>query len=183
MDFIASTLPVWLVAVELCFLLPGRLVESGNFDFLPFKATTIEGLTQGVKDAPEFNSLVDRVSGQKGLVLAESMDVAVLGDQRIRIEPYPYSLFEEEGIWDSRPLVDQICTGQVSLLVLSYPLDKVPDLEGFPTWPRSVIAALQDSMDFEQIRAYHWIYQPRPSLDATQVAQCKSDAAAARTHS
>ncbi|HTD79652.1 MAG TPA: hypothetical protein VK898_18595, partial [Chloroflexota bacterium] len=136
---VASMLPIWLLAAQLAVLTPARLIEERSFDVIPLSWTwRAEQLGRLANEAPDFNRLVRDVSGEKGTVLSESMDVAVLGDQPLQIEPFAFSMLEAQRRWSSGPLVDQICSGKITLLVLSYPIEKVPALGDYLAWPRSV---------------------------------------------
>jgi hypothetical protein len=179
--------PVWLFAAQLGELLPARFVLHRDFETIPISWTLQTDLFAMLKDGShDFDQLVHDVSGEKGLVLAESLDVAVLGNHPVGFEPFAFSMLETEGRWNSESLVDTICAGQVRLLVLSYPIDAdihPVGLMEFPMWPNSVMVALRASMQLESIRGAHWLYRPLPAPDATTVAECKSAAASARQHS
>ena len=181
---VVSMLPIWLLAAHLAVLTPARLIDERSFDVIPLSWTLrAEQFSHLANEAPEFNNLVRDVSGEKGAVLSESMDIAVLGDQPLQIEPFAFSMLEAQGRWSSEPLLDQICAGKITLLVLSYPIDKVPALGDYPAWPRSVAAALHQAMQFEQIRAFHWLYRSRPAPEPAAIARCKVQAASARVAS
>src|SRR5262249_37649146 len=129
-----------------------------------------------------FNQLVDDVRLEHGRVLADSMDVAVLAGQPVEFEPFAFSMLEREGRWNSQPLVHDICTGGIKLLVLSYPIQDDSSspvgLEDFPMWPPSVMAALRDSMRLEKFETGHWFYTPVPRNAA--LSACEAAAQVAR---
>ena len=178
---VAGMIPMWLLAAQLAVLVPARFFENPSSGFAVSNWTLLwDRLTTLTREVPEFNHLVQDVSGEPGIVISESMDIAALADQPLYIEPFAYSMYELQGKWNSAPLVDEICARHVTLLLLSYPLEKYAGLEGIPTWPPSLTAAFRASMQFEQVRAFHWLYRPNPSLDANTTARCQADAAAAR---
>ena len=143
-----------------------------------------QGTVDIKSNAPSFNqTIVTDVSGEKDEILAEALDVAVLGNHPIQFEPFAFSMLETEGRWNSDPLVDDICNGNITLLVLVYPLDAdihPVGLKEFPMWPNSVVTALRQTMVHEQTRDYHFLYRTRPGLTPAAIAECKTAAAAAR---
>jgi hypothetical protein len=180
----SSMLPVLLLAAQLGVLTPARFILDRPGDPVSLnwtlQASYFDRLVQQTAD---FDQLTHDISGEKGIVLAESMDLAVLAQQPVQFEPFAFSMLEAQGRWDSKPLIDTICTGQISLLVLSYPIEleiQPVGLKEFPMWPRSVITALRDTMQFEQIRDFHWLYRSPASVDPVSVGRCASDARAAR---
>jgi hypothetical protein len=78
-------------------------------------------------------------------VLADPLDVLVLADRAVVLEPIVYSLREQDGSWDPTPMVERICSGDISLVVLGYPL-----AEAQQRFPPSVARALQRTMAVEQ---------------------------------
>jgi hypothetical protein len=175
--------PILLLALCLGVLTPARLLVDRGHELVPDNWTLhldqFRVLAQG---SGIFDELVEQVGGQQGIVLAESMDVAVLANQPVRFEPFAFSMLEQQGRWDSRPLVDDICAGKVDLLVLSYPIESdihPVGLKEYPMWPNSVMAALRDAMRFEQIKAYHWLYRPKRPRSPADVAACQRAATGA----
>ncbi len=96
-------------------------------------------------DAATFNSLVERVEATYGTVLADPLDVLVLADRPILLEPILYSLLEQDGSWDPAPMVERVCHGEIALLVLGYPLEEVGQ-----RFPPAVAAALRRTMQLER---------------------------------
>jgi hypothetical protein len=90
------------------------------------------------EDAATLERLVERVRSAPGFVLADPLDVVVLADRPIVLEPILYSLLEQDGTWDARPLLERICGGEVGLVVLGYPLGEVGQ-----RFPASIGRALQ----------------------------------------
>jgi hypothetical protein len=102
-------------------------------------------------DLQGFKHLVERVRTESSEVLAEPLDVVVLAGRPVLLEPFVFSIFEVEGKWDPGPLRERICRGDVGLLVLAYPLESAEDqsFQGQEFWPKSVLAALRQTMQFE----------------------------------
>lgn len=181
---LAAGVPILLLAVSLGVLTPARLLIDRSDDLVPDNWALHVAQFQDLSDGSgHFDDLVERVRGQGGIVLAESMDVAVLADQPVRFEPFAFSMLERQGRWDSQPLVNDICAGTINLLVLSYPIEvdiHPVGLKEFPMWPASVMAALRDSMQRDDIVAGHFLYRPRSPRSAGDVAACQRDAAMSR---
>jgi hypothetical protein len=89
--------------------------------------------------------LVQRVARAPTTVLADPLDVVVLADRPIVLEPILFSLLEQDGTWDASALVEQVCRGEVGLVILGYPL-----AEAGQRFPRSVAAAMQRSLVLEE---------------------------------
>jgi hypothetical protein len=113
----------------------------------------------------EFDTLVDRVRHAPGEVLAEPMDVLVLADRPVLLEPFIYNLLLSAGQWQPEPLVARICHGDIGLLVLAYPLDVGAHMTDglYALWPAPIMAALQDSMALDSIQARRYVYAYAPS--------------------
>ena len=181
---VASMLPVWLFAACLAVLTPARFIADRSGSVVPPAWTLDLAFLWGFATDPGwFNGVVDDVRAHRGVVLAESMDVAVLANHPVHFEPFAFSMLEYERRWSSQPLVDDICAGRISLLVLSYPIesDIYPvGLPQFPMWPRSVMTALRQALRFDKIEGNHWFYRPLPAPPAAAIARCQAAAAAAR---
>jgi hypothetical protein len=181
---IVSMLPAALLATQLGAVLPARLVLDRSFDQIPVSMTLLLDVFDRLSfRASGFDNLVQAVSKERGEVLAENVDVAVLGDHPLNFEPFAFSMLEEQGRWDSTPLVDDICTGRVSLLVLTYPIEVDLSPVGrqeFPMWPRSVMTALRSVMQLADERDWHYLYRPIQPLDTSTTSACEAAAAAAR---
>jgi len=117
---------------------------------------------------PEFESLVDRVRAEPGAVIAEPMDVVVLAGRQVLLEPFIYSVLLDTGHWQPDALVARICSGEVGLAVLAYPLEVGARMtDGLHAlWPAPVIAAMQASMHLERVEAERYVYSPRPAVAA-----------------
>ena len=111
---------------------------------------------------PDFAALVDRVRTTSGDVLAEPMDVIVLGGRPILLEPFIYSIQLDVGRWRPDPVVDRICHGDVGLVVLAYPLEEGANMtDGLHAlWPAPVMAAMQATMQLEGVQAGRFVYTP-----------------------
>ena len=181
---ISSMVPLAALAIGLTMLIPARFVEDRDTVWLPLTWTlNMDRYTRLTNETPSFQHIVTDVSGEKGEILAEALDVAVLGNHPVQFEPFAFSMLEAEGRWNSDPLVDDICNGHITLLVLVYPLDAdihPVGLKEFPMWPNSVVTALRQTMVHEQTRDYHFLYRTRPGLTPAAIAECKTAAAAAR---
>jgi hypothetical protein len=179
-----ASVTMWLLVAQLALIGVVRMSPDRSTDVIPRNASlALDALSRQVGEAPEFDHLVVDVGGEPELVLADTLDIAVLGNHPIAIEPFAYRAFELTGSWDSSEFVQQVCSGRVTLLVLSYPLERDPYPGAGVAWPPSVLAALRDSMRFEQIRAVHWLYRSKPASDPQTIAACEADAAAHRSHS
>jgi hypothetical protein len=110
-----------------------------------------------------FSRLVARVRSEPREVLAEPMDILVLADKPILLEPLIFSLLVAANKWDPRPVVDRICAGDVGLLILITRLEELPQnqVRGYPMWPPPVTAALMDRMQFDAEQAGRFIYVSR----------------------
>jgi hypothetical protein len=89
------------------------------------------------------------------------MDVVAVANRPVLVEPFLYSVLASQGRWDAAPLVQQICRGNIELLVLDRSLETPQVYEGYTLWPAPVLHALQNVMVFEGMQAGRWIYTPR----------------------
>src|SRR6202011_2484100 len=114
---------------------------------------------------PEFDALVERVREEPGAVLAEPMDVVVLAGRQVLLEPFIYSILLDTGHWRPDSIVARICNGEISLVVLAYPLDVGARMtDGLHAlWPAPVMAAMQQTMSLERIEAERYVSSPRPA--------------------
>jgi len=181
---IASMLPVWLLALQLGVLTPARFTRDRNGDFLPLSWTLfVTQFADLLNQASAFNQLVGEMRAEHGVILAEGLDATALSDHPIQLEPFAFSMLEHERRWNSQPLVADICSGRIDLLVLSYPIqvDIHPTgLQEFPMFPASVMTALRQSMKLDRTYLDHWFYRPLASRDGPSIAQCEAEASAAR---
>jgi hypothetical protein len=97
-----------------------------------------------------FERIIDLVRSEPGDVIADPLDVAVLTDHPIVLEPVLYQLLYLDGHWDPTPVVERICRGEIGLLVLGYRLE-LPDAEAAHKWPRPVLDALRARMTLQEI--------------------------------
>jgi hypothetical protein len=176
--------PIVLLAVQLSVLGPARFIIDRPEDVIPLNWTLHVDQFMGLaRDRADFHVFFEDLRGEKGVILAESMDVAVLGDHPVQFEPFAFSMLEHDGRWNSQPLVDDICSGRIGLLILSYPIDvdiHPVGLREFPMWPGSVMTVLRQSMKLDSTRAGHWLYRPDRSPSTSTIAACETAAAAAR---
>jgi hypothetical protein len=180
----ASMLPVLLLGTQLALLAPARLVTDRSFDTIPYSWVLSQEIFHRLAfQTSGFDNLVNAVRKEPGPFLAENVDVAVLSDHPLLFEPFAFSMLERQGRWNSGPLVDDICSGRISLVVLTYTLDTNDSPVGvadYPMWPRSVMAALRGVMQLADARDWHFLYRPFDPLDAATTANCIAAAAAAR---
>jgi hypothetical protein len=103
------------------------------------------------------------VKAQPGFVLADPPDVVVLADRPVMFEPLIYSFLMAEGRWQADPAVRMICDGEVSLVVLDYPLDAQDNTAfgAFHAWPDPVFTALEDAMQPSGQLDNRDLYTPR----------------------
>jgi hypothetical protein len=183
-NVVAAMLPLMLVLIGLGILLPARFIQDRDYIWLPLSWTLdTERYRLLAEQATGFQHLVTDVGGESGELLAEAEDIVVLGNHPVQFEPFAFSMLETQRRWNSDPLVDDICSGRIKLLVLVYPIESNPQPVGlpeFPMWPASVMTALRSTMEHEQTRDWHFLYRPKKSLDAASIADCKAAAAAAR---
>jgi hypothetical protein len=181
----ASMLPVLLLGLQLGVLAPARFVDPRRFDVIPLSwLLTQDAFAKLSFRSSGFNNLVRAVGTERGELLAESLDVAVLSGHPVAFEPFAYSMLEEQGRWNSDALVDDVCSGRVSLLVLSYPIESNASpvgIDAFPMWPNSVMAALRNAMKLSDERDWHWLYRPVTDINSRTIASCEAAAAAARS--
>jgi hypothetical protein len=83
-------------------------------------------------------------------VIADPLDVAVLTDHAVVLEPVLYDLLYLDGRWDPAPVVARVCRGDIALLVLGYPLEPL-DAEAEHKWPRPVLDALRARMTLAEV--------------------------------
>jgi len=121
------------------------------------------------RQATEFAGLLQRVRSEPRGVLAEPLDVVALADRDVLFEPYIFSILQREGQWDAGPLVHQVCSGQIGLLVLDHPLEG-PDWQyhGYPHWPVQVLEALRSTMRLERMQARLFLYVPTTTPGAPE---------------
>lgn len=179
---IASLLPIAVLGLALSVMTPLRFIANRSETIVPQSWTLQVALFRELLGGNDtFNQLVDELRGWHGVMLAESMDVAVLSNHPVQFEPFAFSMLEYEHRWNSEPLVADICSGRVDMLVLSYPMESdihPVGLREFPMWPGSVMAALRHAMQFDEIRGGRWLYHAPASPDAARVASCEAAAAA-----
>jgi hypothetical protein len=150
-----SVTAVLVVIVQLIRLAPGVETEWSAW-------STADATRRADGSAAEFQPLVERVRAEPGAVLADPMDVVVLADRPVLLEPVLFSLFELDGRWSSAPLVRRICAGDVSLLVLNRSLESIGPMFGEPVWPPSVLTALRQRMAPAGRMADRYLYTPSP---------------------
>jgi hypothetical protein len=109
--------------------------------------------------AVEFTAVVARVRSEPRQVLAQTLDVVVLAGRPILYEPTIFGIYHGQGRWDAGPLVHGICSGQIGLLVLDFPLESDGHaIHGYSLWPPPILAALRETMVFETERAGKSLY-------------------------
>ena len=179
-----SVLPILLLGTQLTLLVPLRFIPERSDTIVPQSWTLQTKLLDELLSRNQpFGQLLDDLRTEPGPMLAESLDAAVLSGHPVQFEPFAFSMLEYQRRWNSAPLVDDICSGRIKLLVLSYPIESdihPVGLVEFPMWPNSVLAALRSVMKWDSERAERWLYRPIPSPDANTIAACRAAAVAAR---
>jgi len=136
-----AMVPLWLLVLDLGSI-GARLVLDAP--------ATLWETTSALEASHQtaFQQLVEQVRAAPGPVLADPLDVVVLADRPVLLEPVIFGIFSRQGSWDAAPLVRRICDGDVRLLVLQLPLERVADEAPFgePWWPEAVARALQARM-------------------------------------
>ena len=135
------------------------------------------GLTHAVpgEDA-RFGGLVESARLAPYAVLADPLDVAVLAGRSVVLEPVIYKLFYQAGQWNPEPIVEQVCSGQVSLLVLGYPLGSGPTdaAQAEHQWPSPVLAAFRDALALRDVvplgSGQRYVYAPDPARSGCATA-------------
>lgn len=129
----------------------------------------------------DFETLVERVRREPRDVIAEPMDTVVLAGRQVVLEPVIYSILLDTGQWQPGPLVDRICSGNIGLLVLGYPLEVAPRMtDGLHAlWPAPILAALEERMQLEGRQAERYVYVPRPLAVQQASDGCSGQVAAA----
>jgi hypothetical protein len=108
--------------------------------------------------------LVERVRSANGTVLADPLDVVVLANRPIFIEPTDFGIRERAGTWDSTPIVELLCTKQVPLVILGYAVDDVGE-----RWPASLVTTMQRTLVLDATvplaNRARWVYVPDPNAE------------------
>jgi hypothetical protein len=115
----------------------------------------------------EFDALVERVRREPSGVLAEPMDVVVLAGKPVLLEPFIYNLLLDAGRWQPDRLVARICTGEIGLVVLGYPMEVGARMTDglYALWPAPVMAAMLNTMTLDTVTATRYVYSSRPPPD------------------
>ena len=121
------------------------------------------------RQVTEFAAVLERVRTEPRGVLAEPLDIVTLGGREILLEPYIFSILNQQGRWDAAPVVREICTGQIGLLVLDHRLEG-PDwaTDGYNHWPVAVLDALRATMQLDRAQASLFLYVPVTKTGRTQ---------------
>jgi hypothetical protein len=155
----ASVGLIVLLGAQLCVLAP-------NVDLSVAAQFRYRLRTQQLAD-DEFSQVVERVRAEPGEVLANPMDVIVLADRPILLEPVVFSVLSSAGKWDPSPLVQRICAHEVTLFVTNNPLEQPDDeFQGITLWPGAVHAALRQVMSLERQQAGRYVYVARHACTA-----------------
>lgn len=152
---ILSFAPIWLLILDLAWIAYTVVIT------IPPSVA----LAQDAGRRAEFRQLVERVRNEPSPVLAEPMDVLVLADRPILLEPVIFGILQRQGMWNPAPLVRSVCDGDVKLLVLEVPLPTLAEYApfGVPWWPEPVIRALQARMQPIGQLAGRQLYAPAPA--------------------
>jgi hypothetical protein len=130
------------------------------------------------RQAAEFASVLERVRTEPRGVYSEPLDIVVLAGRTLLMEPFIFSILNGEGRWDAGPAVQQICSGEIGLLVLDHRLEGPQWLtDDYPHWPAPVLEALRSSMRLEREQAGLFLYVPKNQpLDAAPESLCRGAA-------
>jgi hypothetical protein len=116
-----------------------------------------------ISAAVEFQSVVERVRGISGALVAEPLDALILAGKPTLVEPWESDALYRSGTWDISPLVESVCAGDIQLAVLSHRLeDTVVAYQDYSIWPAPLLDALRSKLVFERQLAGRNIYVPRP---------------------
>jgi hypothetical protein len=146
--------------------------------WLPQPAASLGNVLDGMlhpdeRQVTDFASVLERVRAEPRGVLSEPLDIVVLADREILLEPYIFSILNREGRWDARPVVRQICAGQIGLLVLDHPLEGGGwETHGYAHWPPPVLDALRFIMRLEREEARLFLYVPVAEPGGAQPYEC-----------
>jgi hypothetical protein len=151
--------PILLLGVTLAAVMPGLTTAA------------LSGVSEprpSPGPAGAFDELVARVRSEPREVLAEPLDVVVLADRPILLEPTIFGILQRAGSWDAGPLVRRVCGGEVGLLILGEPLDRGgPGRYRYGHWPEPVFTALRETMVLQSQPAGRFLYVPREGLAGT----------------
>ena len=148
--------------------------------WLSLAAVVLVGIAVGVRSpglwpsavpAHELQLVIERVRAEPRDVLAVPLDVVVLADRPVLLEPYVFSIRYDQGLWDPGPLVRRVCDGGVGLVVLDRPLESdIPPYHGHTLWPAPVLQALRATMLLERQHAGRYLYVPGQGDESACVA-------------
>jgi hypothetical protein len=139
----------WLAAAAVSLSLVALLpVASSTW------LTSLDTLHGQEQSRGEMQQLVERVRDTPDDVLADPLDVLVLADRHPLFEPLLLQIFFEDGRWDVRPLVRQVCDGRFGLAVVDRPISSL-------VWPAPLREAVEDAMQLEGTQAGRMVYVPR----------------------
>jgi hypothetical protein len=161
--------PMGVLCLNLSLLYVGAIaigVGAVSFKSLP---------RVGLQQDADFEALVERVRAEPRQVLAMPQDVLVLAGRPIVLEPFIYSLFFDARRWDAESVVQQICDGDVGLVILTKTLEQPdPKLLGYRFWPAPVWEAMQRHMVLESMLDGRYVYVPRQeSPSAARYNRCR----------
>jgi hypothetical protein len=125
--------------------------------WLPALSQYNEPLSVGV----EFQSVLERIRGTSGAIVAEPLDALAMTGRPALVEPWQSDALYRSGTWDIKPLVDRVCAGDIQLAVLAHPLDDtVVAYQDYGIWPAPLLEALRQKLVFEQRLAGRYVYVP-----------------------
>ncbi len=105
-------------------------------------------------------AVVARVRRDPGETLADPLDVVALAGRTVQFEPYFFSILYSEGQWSPDPLIREICSGSIDLLVLDSPLESSGrgTYHGYAYWPAPVLETLRERMVLEAQAGGRYVY-------------------------
>ena len=111
-------------------------------------------------DGAEFAALVSRVKSEPKEVLASPLDVVTLARRHVLFEYWTFAIWSRQGLWDSSPITQRICNGDVGLLVLNFPVDQpAPEFQDYSAWPTGVLDALRRAAVLDDYTAGRYVYR------------------------
>jgi hypothetical protein len=114
------------------------------------------------RQAAEFARVLERVRAEPRGVYSEPLDIVVLAGRELLMEPFIFSILNRDGRWDASRAVQQICSGEIGLVVLDHRLEGPYWLtDDYPHWPAPVLDALLSSMRLEREQARLFLYVPK----------------------
>jgi len=101
--------------------------------------------------------LATLIAAEPGDVLTDDPALVVAAGRPVYFEFLIFQLLADQGVWDPRPIVEEIQTRRFDLVVLSTPLDAPGELV---RWPAAVGAVLRAEYAPAGQQDGYWLYRP-----------------------